>query len=294
MPNETNTESSSLRRRIADSVSQRPRAATLGALIVVAVVAVGLVVILGGGGDSNLSPGVKSGAEEKKVLDAGDPNGSPHVVLTEAFDPEANPDAKVPDELKKDADEELTVEEASLEAGSGPYDLVWKLKRKKGDPVSCFNCAFVDKRVKTIIKGALESDAAEGITRINGLDITRTAAGDYAGNGWQAEFVVGSTPAGYKNGEEIATWLLGNSKDNHIYSVLWRNLFYNEADSCDAKLESAAPVEPYPQDVSESADAATLRDAGMDRIVVTSPSYFPQFEDRDGAQFVTGWKATGC
>ena len=294
MTNETNATSAGWKRRIADFVSTRPRVAVLGGLALIAIVFVGALAIGGNDRQSITGPDVKSAADESEVLAADDTKGSPHVVLTEEFDPEANPERKVPDELKKDADEVLTVEEATFNEGTGPYDLVWKLKRKKGDPVSCINCAFVDKRVKSIINATLESDASEGINQIVGLDVTRTMAGDYSGNGWQVEFVVGSSASGYKNGEELATWLLGHSKDNHIYSVLWRNLFYNESDSCTAELETTSPVEAFPQEISTAENSAMARDAGMDRIVVSSPAYTPQFEDRDGAQFVTGWKATGC
>lgn len=295
MANQPNNESTGRARGIMRVLAARPRASIFGAIVLASTLVVAVIVVTSGGEDNLvLNPEVKSAVEEEVVLDADDATGSPHLVLSEAFDPDANPEARVPGDLGSDADDILEVEEASFEQGSGPYDLVWKVERTEGEPVACINCAFVDERVKRIIKAALDSDAAEGITRIIGLDVTRTLAGDFAGNGWQVEFVVGSSASGYKNGEELATWILANSKEHRVFSLLWRNLLYTEADSCSANLESVMPVEAFPQEVSESDDVSVMRDAGMDRVVVASPSYTPQFEARDGAQFVTGWKATGC
>ena len=289
---QTNGGESPLRRILGSSSRNRTIAGT--SVVVVALIATFVLVRLGSDSKVDfLAP--KGGADEDaKELTADDPKGSPHVVLPDEFDPSSNEKRTVPEELTTDADEVLTVESATLVDGNGPYDLVWTVKRSAGDPVACRNCAFVDARVKSIIKAVLDSDVAEGVEEIIGLDVTRTLAGDYSGNGWQAEFVVGSTATGYKNGEQLAEWILKNSKDNKVHSVLWRNLLYKEDGVCDANLAEAAPVEAYPQDVPETGDAQAIRDAGMDRIIVSSPSYEPTFEDRDGAQFVSAWKATGC
>jgi hypothetical protein len=72
---------------------------------------------------------------------------------------------------------------------------------------------------------------------------------------------------------------------------MWQNLLYSHSE-CGTKLLEVAPVEAYP--IAIPANPSAQRDAAMDRVVVASPSYIPQFEDRDGAQFVTGWKASSC
>lgn len=281
-------------RRVVGALKRRRLVVGVALVAVVAVFAV----VVTNRDDSSLSfdPVPPKGAteEESTELAPDDEEGSPHVVLPDDFDPSTNTERTVPDELRSDSDNALDVKSAKFIDGNGPYELEWKVARKSGDPVSCRNCAFVDERVKLIIKAVLESDIAESVEEIVGLDPTRTLAGDYSGNGWQVEFVVGSGASGYKNGEQIAEWLLKNSRDNKIYSILWRNLLYKEAGKCDAKLAETAPVEAYPQDVPERGDEAAARDAGMDRVVVASPAYEPKFEDRDGAQFVSAWKATGC
>jgi hypothetical protein len=219
-----------------------------------------------------------------------DPMGSPHFALTSDFDPSVNTTSEVPEELKTDADDILTVRSASFVDGEGPYILDWKLKN--GDAtISCLNCAMLDARLKTIIAAVLSSGSVEGIEKIVGVEPARTIAGDYSGNGWQVEFVVGTSAKSRKAGEQISAWLLENSVDNKVLSVMWQNLFYSQSE-CGTRLLDVAPVEAYPNAIPETSSAQ--RDAAMDRVVAASPSYIPQFEDRDGAQFLTGWKASSC
>lgn len=239
-------------------------------------------------------PGVKSAVEETEVLDVDDPQGSPRIVLPEAFDPAVNPDGDVPDDLEDDADEVLDVTEARMVQGGGPYNLVWKVERTDGDPIDCVNCAFVDVRIKKIIADVLRRSSSGDIDSIVGLDPTRTLAGDYSGNGWQVEFVVGRSAAAFTTGEDVAQHLLGTSDKNGVYSVIWQNLLYNNPNACDVDLDRVSPIEVFPLGVDAIDEAGGARDAGLDRVVVSSPDYSPQFENRDGAQFVTGWKATGC
>lgn len=259
-------------------------------LVAVAIVllsaAAFVVMSRGGANDSAFIP--KGDAAE--VLAADDANGSPHFALTSDFDPSVNTNSEVPEDLKTDADEILTVKSAAFIEGEGPYVLDWKLKN--GDStISCLNCALLDARVKKIIAAVLASGSADGIEKIVGVEPARTMAGDYSGNGWQAEFVVGATAKGHQTGEKIASWLLENSVDNKVLSVLWQNLLYASSE-CGNKLLDVAPVEAYPSAIPATPSAQ--RDAAMDRVIVASPTYTPQFEDRDGAQFLTGWKATSC
>lgn len=258
------------------------------AAVVVALFLVGAIVVVSRGGASDTAFVPKGDAEE--ILGADDANGSPHFALTSDFDPSVNTDSEVPEDLKTDADEILTVKSATFEEGEGPYVLNWKLKN--GDStISCLNCALLDARVKKIIAAVLASGSADGIEKIIGVEPARTMAGDYSGNGWQAEFVVGTSAKSVQAGEKIATWLLENSVDNKVLSVLWQNLLYANSECGNALLE-VSPVEAYPSAIPATPSAQ--RDAAMDRVIVASPSYTPQFEDRDGAQFLTGWKATSC
>lgn len=254
--------------------------------IVVAIVAT--FIIMRGGGDSDLSFVPRGDADE--VLAVTDPKGSPHFVLTEDFDPSSNADKKVPKKFESDDSKVLDVAKAAFVDGGGPYALQWEIKNGD-DTVKCINCIFLDKRVKEIIAAAIEAGILDDVEEIVGLDPSRTLAGDYAGNGWQVEFVVGNSAQGVAAGEEIAAWLLENSKANKVLGVQWKNIRYF-ADTCDTDLSGTTPSELYPTSIP--ADELSQRNAAMDRVIAQSPSYVPQFEDRDGAQFVTGWKATSC
>jgi hypothetical protein len=258
----------------------------LAVVSVVAITAIGHVVLHDGESESGF---IARGAGEQ-LLSPEDANGSPHFVLPSDFDPSVNTNSEVPEDLKTDADDILTVKSASFIDGEGPYVLDWKLKN--GDvTVSCFNCALLDQRVKKIIAAVLASGTANNIEKIIGVEPARTLAGDYAGNGWQAEFVVGNSAKSIQAGEKITAWLLENSSDNKVVSVLWQNMLYSGS-GCGKELLKVSPVEAYPTAIP--ATSAAQRDAAMDRVTVASPSYIPQFEDRDGAQFLTGWKATSC
>lgn len=247
-----------------------------------------IVVMSAGGGDEELTLVPRGDSEE--VLPPSDPAGSPHFVLTDDFDPAVNTSRKVPDFLSSDPDGLLDVEESVMSDGTGPYDIVWRIARGGGQ-VDCVNCAMLDARLKSIIASVLESPAGEGVESVIGVDTARTLAGDYAGNGWQAEFVVGDGAEGVASGEKVASWLLANSAEGRILSVTWQNLL-RAASKCGTDLSAVAPVEAYNSDPGSS--AAARRDAALDRVVVASPAYSPVFEDRDGAVVLQGWRATSC
>jgi hypothetical protein len=256
--------------------------------LAIVIVIVGAVVFTRGSGEDDLSFIPRGNADE--VLEVADPKGSPHFALTSDFDPSVNTEAEVPEELRKDAEGLLSVESASFVDGEGPYVLDWKIKNGDSD-ISCLNCAMLDSRLKKIIAAVLSSGSADGIEGIVGVEPARTIAGEYSGNGWQIEFVVGTSAKSRKAGEQISAWILENSVENRILSVMWQNLLYSQSD-CGTQLLDVAPVEVYPSAIP--ANSSAQRDAAMDRIVVASPTYIPQFEDRDGAQFLTGWKASSC
>jgi hypothetical protein len=254
---------------------------------VVAVIA-GVAFVVTRGGSSDI--GFISRGAGDELLKPDDASGSPHFALTSDFDPASNEKREVPKDMQEDPDGVLTVKSASFVDGEGPYVLDWKIKNGDSN-ISCLNCVMLDVRVKKIIAAVIASGTGDSIEKIQGVDPARTVAGDYSGNGWQAEFIVGNSAKGVQAGEKISTWLLENSSDNKVMSVMWRNMLYSQ-NECGKKLIDASPVEAYSSAIP--ADAQAQANAAMDRVIATSPSYIPQFEDRDGAQFVTGWKATSC
>lgn len=262
----------------------------IAALVTVAVVVVGVAagVVLTRGNESSDVFIPRGDGEETLALS--DPAGSPHFALTSDFDPSSNPEKTIPENLQEDSDEILTVESAELVEGEGPYSLVWKIENGD-DTIDCVNCVMLDKRLKSLIKSVVDEGLVDDVTQIFGVDPARTLAGDYSGNGWQVEFVVGSSAKGQQAGDKIASWLLKKSEDQRVLSVMWQNRIYS-APSCGSNLMDVAPVEVYPTAIPNS--PAAKRDAALDRVTAISPTYTPQFENRDGAQFVSGWKASQC
>lgn len=260
----------------------------IGAVVGVVVLVAGVVffVVNNSGDEDSAVP--RGDADE--VLAPTDPAGSPRFILDESFDPIENSSRSVPRELQTDSEAVLSVSSASFVDGDGPYLLRWNLQVGDED-IACINCHLLDTRMKQLIKSMIDADVLDGVDEIRGVDVARTLAGDYAGTGWQAEFVVGATARSIQDGERISTWLLTNSRDKKIFSVTWQNMFYSK-NACDSDLISTSPVLAYPTDIGS--DAQSRRDAAMDRVVATSPSYAPVFEDRQGVQVLAGWKATSC
>lgn len=268
-----------------NGLSSRVRVASIaGAVVVVAAVA---VFVTRGSNDSLLGP--KGDANE--MLTGDDPRGNPHILLPDAFNPAVNTKKEVPDEYKGDASGALTVKSVKFVDANGPFVLQWKVKVGKYEKVKCDNCLLIASRLRKLLAEILKLDAADSIESIQGYDPSRTVAGDYLGNGWQMQIIMGNTSKAFKDGDAIAQWLLRNSKDNAVQGVLWQNLAYS-AEECGNDLSAVAPVEAYSQAVGNT--DAERADAGIDRIIVSSPEYTPILEDRDGAQFIVGWKPTKC
>lgn len=267
------------------SMSRRPAAALVGVAVVIGAVG-GFVLTRGGDSEDVFIP--RGDSEETLALS--DPAGSPHFALTSDFDPSSNQEKTVPEDLQEDSDEVLTVDSAEFVDSEGPYALVWKIENGD-DTIDCVNCVMLDARLKKIIKSVVDAGLADDVTQIVGADPARTLAGDYSGNGWQVEFVVGNSAKGQQVGDQISNWFLENSVDQKVFSVMWQNRLYSSA-SCGNALIEVAPVELYPSAIPNT--SAAKRDAALDRVMVASPTYAPVFENRDGAQFVSGWKATSC
>lgn len=259
-----------------------------GVVALVVLLAVATYSLTSGGGSDETVVIPRGDGEE--TLAANDPKGSPRFALTDDFDPAQNTDGEVPESFETDVDDVLEVESAEMVESGGPYALVWKIENGN-DTIDCVNCALLDVRLKRVIQAVIDAGLADDVSEIQGVDPMRTVAGDYSGNGWQVEFVVGSSAAGQQAGERISAWLLENSVEQRVLSVMWQNRIHS-AQECSTALLDLSPVEMYPTGIPNSASAR--RDAAMDRVGVASPSYVPQFEDREGAQFLSGWKATSC
>ena len=224
------------------------------------------------------------------VLDAALAAANELLVYPSAIDPVANPGREIPADLATDNSEALEVASAELRDANGVYELVWNL----ANGVSCVNCAFVEPRVRSIIAAVMEQPFAESVSEVRGADPSRLAAADYAGRGWQAEFVVTSKEVG----DQIVAFVTScgeeecRSGDLRIAEVIWQNKVL-ESKACGADLATVQASDAYPLAVDQiPADAAA--DAGIDRVIIASPSYRPVLEANGSSFVVAGWNETGC
>lgn len=224
------------------------------------------------------------------LLDADLAAANDIIVFPSAIDPASNPDRVVPSDLATDTSEALTVASAELSDSNGVYELVWTLS----NGVKCVNCAFVEPRVRKIIASVMEQPFASSITEVRGADPSRTAAADYAGRGWQAEFLVSSTEVGDQIVAYVTTCETDScrSKDLHIGEVIWQNKVLESA-TCGDDLSKVASAEAFPLPLAEI-PASAAADAGIDRVIVASPAYRPILKDSDDGFVVSGWNETGC
>ncbi len=226
-----------------------------------------------------------------------DPDGSPRPTLF----PEAHPahaDAGVVTAAAKvDDSGALSLWSWAYEAGDGPSVLVWNFNLEDG-LVPCRNCAYLATRLRNLIGEVLALPSASALDEVVGFDPARTTPGDYAGNGWQVEFVYGTDADGLDAAADLAEWLLDCSDGScrgellDFSHVLWRNRLYASA-GCGEDFGYVAPYEVYPGYEQGTSDAGD-RDAAFDRVIVASPAYRPLWEDRNGAQVLTAYLATGC
>lgn len=226
-----------------------------------------------------------------------DPDGSPVPTLF----PEANPghpDAGiVTAAAKADDSGALSLWSWSYESAAGPSVLVWNFNLEDG-LVPCRNCAYLATRLRNLIAEVLLHPSSYALDEVVGFDPARTTPGDYAGNGWQVEFVYGTDADGLDASADLAEWLLdctdGSCRGELLdfSHVLWRNRLYAST-GCGEDFGYLAPYEVYPGYVQGTSDAGD-RDAGFDRVIVASPAYRPVWEDRNGAQVLTGYLETGC
>lgn len=177
--------------------------------------------------------------------------------------------------------------------------------------VACDNCAFLSTTAKKAVKSLLGATfAGSGIKSIRGLDPTATSLGQYQGNGWAFEVLIGdSTNANaVATGNAVRDWALGctgstaatcRNVDLGIGELRWKNQVWSVAD-CTSALQNGGPKLLF-ADLStalKGADAATAsfirQRAAVDRVVIATPEFRPVFSTSGDARTLTGYASTGC
>lgn len=182
--------------------------------------------------------------------------------------------------------------------GDGPKVLEWTITDGDGGSWTCQNCFYLPPRLQGVVSEVLGMTIADHLDDVIGWEPARTQPGDYAGNGWQVEFVFGSDADGGNAAQGLVTWLMGcpdgtcTAHTLRVSDVVWNNRLWSSA-GCGQDMATVAPLVLYPGYVAGTSAAAD-RDAGIDRVIVASPAYRPFFEDRNGALFMSSWQSTGC
>lgn len=235
-----------------------------------------------------------------------DPLGAPRPNLP-AESLTANNAAKaVGSSLATDAAGILTVSAAQWVGDTSPMVLRWTV-----GGIPCDNCAFLSPSAKKIVKSLLAASlVGSGIKSIRGLDPTATALGQFLGNGWGFEALIGDSTNSdaTKTGNAIRDWALGctggtastcKNVDLGIGELRWKNQIWSVAD-CTSALQNGGPKILF-NDLSKAlkgADVATanfLRQRGaIDRVVIATPAYRPVFTGSGDARALTGFASTGC
>lgn len=232
--------------------------------------------------------------------------GSPRPVLPAEASITSNATKAVGTTLRTDSDGILTVTAAEWVGTSTPMTLRWTIAGKP-----CDNCAFLSTTAKKAVKALLAANfAGSGITSIRGFDPTVVGVGQFQGNGWGFEVLIGDSTslAAQKTGNAVRDWVLGCTGDTAstcknvdlgIGELRWKNQVWAVAD-CTSALQNGGP-KMLVADVSKllkgaSADTAALvrQRAAIDRVVVATPTYRPVFASTGDARALTGYASTGC
>lgn len=200
----------------------------------------------------------------------------------------------------------LNVTAAQWVGDTSPMTLRWTV-----GGVACDNCAFLSASAKKIVKSLIASTpASSGIKSIRGLDPTATTLGQFIGNGWAFEALIGDSTSttAVATGNAIRDWALGctggtaatcRNVDLGIGELRWKNQIWSVAD-CTSALQNGGPKLLF-ADLSKAlkgADAATtnfVRQRGaIDRVVIATPTYRPVFNGSGDTRALTGFASTGC
>lgn len=242
-------------------------------------------------------------------LASDDALGSPRPTLPAEASLESNAARAVSTALRTDASSVLTVSAASW-VGSTPMTLRWTITTPKGS-LQCDNCAFVTTKVKRLIKEvAAATLGGSGIISIRGLDPTATRVGQFTGNGWGVEFLVGQPG----NADAATT---GNAIRDLVLSctgataatcknvalgaaeMKWKNQVWSIS-NCISALRNGGPrqliegVSTLLKGASTESAALIRERAALDRVVIGAPIYRPVFSISGTTRTLTGFATTGC
>ncbi len=278
--------------------------------LVAGVCLVAVVVVSGCGGDGG--PVVRSTATTSPpvavpvpvdvpvvTIPLSDPAGSPVPSLVPEADP-GHADAGIvrPSSRVNSLTNSMSLASWRFAPGDGPSVLEWTITDGDGGSWTCQNCFYLPARLQGVVSEVLGMPIADHLDDIMGWEPARTQPGDYAGNGWQVEFVFGADADGGNAAQGLVTWLMGcpdgtcTADVQRVSDVVWNNRLWSSA-GCGQDMATVAAQVLYPGYVAGSS-AAGDRDAGIDRVIVASPAYRPMFENRNGALFMSSWQSTGC
>lgn len=246
------------------------------------------------------------GGYQSMYLATTDPLGAPRPTLPAEASITSNAAKTVSTALRTDSTGVLTVSAAEWVGTSTPLTLRWTV-----NGIPCDNCAFLSSSAKKIVKALLATTlAGSGIKSIRGLDPTAVGLGQYQGNGWGFEALIGdaTNTDAIKTGNAIRDWALGctggtastcKNVDLGIGEVKWKNQIWSVSD-CTSALQNGGPRQLV-ADVSKllkgaSADQVTLvrQRAAIDRVAIATPTYRPVFASSGTARALTGFASTGC
>jgi hypothetical protein len=289
-------------------IDKRKLAPIVGTVVVVLALVLGIRIF--SQGDSG---GVRSNAEEG--VEQGDlfnapnavdvplvtvPLGTNGVGVRPTLFAEANPsDANagvISDSHKVDDSGRLEIASAKFVDGNGPKDLIWSITAGDAE-IECRNCAYLPTRLRTLIAEVLDTPVGGKVKSIVGWEPSRATPGDFSGFGEQVEFVFANDRDGSFAAQALSNWLLNcdetcRANDLSFSDVVWNNMLWSSR-GCGQDMATVVPNTLYAGfESGKSAEAD--RDAGIDRVIVASPSHRPYFEEREGLQVMTAWQVTGC
>jgi hypothetical protein len=235
--------------------------------------------------------------------------GAPRPILPAEASLESNASRAVSTALRTDASGVLAVTAASW-VGSTPMTLRWTITTSTGS-LQCDNCAFVTTKTKRLIKEvtSVKFDGS-GIKSIRGLDLTATKVGEFAGNGWGVELLVGD-PGDIEasaTGNAIRDLLLScagttastcKNVSLGAAELKWKNQVWSTSD-CVSALRNGGPrqlidgVAAALKGASAETAALVRQRAALDRVVVGLPAYRPVFSSSGTTRTLTGFASTGC
>ena len=234
-----------------------------------------------------------------------DVNGAPRPALPAESLISNNAAKSVSGTYATDSAGVLTVSSAQWVGDSSPMTLRWTV-----GGIACDNCAFLSSTTKKVVKALLATTfAGSGIKSIRGVDPTATAVGQFLGNGWGVEVLIGDSTntSAVATGNAVRDWALNctggtaatcRNVDLGIGELRWKNQIWSVAD-CTSALQNGGPKLLF-NDLSKAlkgADAATAnfvrQRAAIDRVVIATPSYRPIFSGSGDARAFTGFASTG-